>query len=311
MPLARFATPLALASVLSAPATADTLASNLDLATGPGTIVGGGAPNGPKEFGFIMGADPAVLASVILTLDFHFPSPSPIVSIWSDSAGLPGVELLVLSNPPDLSGEDDYVFEAQMPFTLQANTSYWLHVRSEPATDPPFRWRATDPAILPTGLATAIGYLYNGNPSGFYNSLEIQCVGDVGTNYCIATSNSTGSSSTISATGSASIAANDLVLSADNLPDQPGIFIAGPGSTQTPFLNGFLCISPQGLQRFSSIQAPIGGVVTEAVDIATSTIGGLQVIAGQPFYFQRWYRDPVAGGAQANFSDGIELLYVP
>ena len=74
--------------------------------------------------------------------------------------------------------------------------------------------------------------------------------------------------------GSTSVSANDLVLSADNMPDQPGIFIAGPTADQAPFFNGFLCINPNGLQRFSDTTAASGGVITEFVDLATSAPGG-------------------------------------
>jgi len=140
----------------------------------------------------------------------------------------------------------------------------------------------------------------------------VEIVGDaLGTNYCISTQNSTGAASTISASGSASISANDLVLQADNLPAQPGIFIAGPLNAQIPFFNGFLCISPQGLQRFSNVSSPAGGIVSEAVDYPSSAAGGLNVVAGQPYYYQRWNRDPAGGGGAANFSDGIEVLHTP
>ncbi len=133
----------------------------------------------------------------------------------------------------------------------------------------------------------------------------------LGTNYCLSTTNSTGAASAISASGSDSVSANDLVLTANNMPDQPGIFIAGPTSAQIPFFNGFLCMDPNGLQRFSNTAPASGGVITEAVDIPTSAPGGLNVIAGSSYFYQRWFRDPMAGGGNANFSDGIEIVYTP
>ena len=131
------------------------------------------------------------------------------------------------------------------------------------------------------------------------------------TQYCQATTNSTGVAAGLVAGGSSSISANDLVLIASDMPAQPGIFIAGPSQAQIPFFNGFLCVSPTGLQRFSSVAVPTGGAVTEAVDIASSVPGGLNVAAGQPYYYQRWFRDPAAGGGNANFSIGVEVMYVP
>ena len=135
--------------------------------------------------------------------------------------------------------------------------------------------------------------------------------GSLGTNYCTSTVNSTGAASIISALGSNSIAADDLVLRASNLPTQPGIFIAGPSPGQVPFFNGFLCVGTSGLQRFATVNTPANGVIQESVTIATSAPGGLNVAAGQPYYFQRWNRDPAAGGGNANFSDGIEIIHVP
>ncbi len=134
---------------------------------------------------------------------------------------------------------------------------------------------------------------------------------NVGTNYCISAVNSTGASSTISALGSGSVSADDLVLTAGSMPDQPGIFIAGPMANQVPFFNGFLCIDPNGLQRFSDTTAASGGVISETVVIATSAQGGLNVMAGSSYFYQRWFRDPVAGGGSANFSNGIEIAYTP
>lgn len=135
--------------------------------------------------------------------------------------------------------------------------------------------------------------------------------GAIGTNFCISVPNSTGSPATISGTGSASIAANDLVIRADNLPAQPGIFIAGPSQAQLPFFDGFLCVAPNGLQRFLNTTAPSGGVISEAIDYASSAAGGLNVVAGSSYNYQRWNRDPAAGGSGANFSDGLEVLHTP
>ncbi|TDJ70863.1 MAG: hypothetical protein E2O39_09345 [Planctomycetota bacterium] len=154
-----------------------------------------------------------------------------------------------------------------------------------------------------------------GNGGSFENhdvvSWSFTSGGGLGTSYCLSTANSTGAVSTISASGSDSISANDLVLTAGNMPDQPGIFIAGPAAGQIPFFNGFLCIDVNGLQRFSDAATASGGVITEAVDLATSAPGGLNVMAGSSYFFQRWYRDPAAGGGNANFSDGIEIAYTP
>ena len=60
-----------------------------------------------------------------------------------------------------------------------------------------------------------------------------------------------------------------------------------------------------------TVNAPTGNIVSEVVDFSSSTPGGLSVVPGQPYYFQRWNRDPAAGGGNANFSDGLEVQYLP
>ena len=181
-----------------------------------------------------------------------------------------------------------------------------------------------------TGLGTADGfwvtpdpldtigagcYWYGGAPIwGGYHMLmtgagSTNCGGSGGpfTNVCDQSTDFSTGDSTMSGSGSGSISANDLVISADGLPGQPGIFIANGAQAAIPFFNGILCISPSGLQRFSSVTFPSGGVVTVAVDYATSAAGGLNVVAGAPYYYQRWNRDPAAGGGNANFSDALQV----
>ena len=140
---------------------------------------------------------------------------------------------------------------------------------------------------------------------------------DGGSNYCQSNPFSTGQTSTIgSNTGTASIAANDLVLTADNLPSQPGQFIASGAAFETPFQNGFLCVSPTGLQRLLPISLPnASGVATLAVDFVAGAQGlngpiPVNVVAGTTHYFQRWNRDPGVGTG-SNLSNGIAIAIVP
>ena len=190
---------------------------------------------------------------------------------------------------------------------------------SRATADDPTRRSSCGSAYLDTlgsPYAQALGVSSYTQATGWYSqgliSMKLEfSPPDVGASYCVATANSTGAPAAIAAGGSASVAANDLVLTATGQPDQPGIFIAAPAPTQAPLFNGFLCVSPQGLQRFSLVATPSQGELSEVVDLATSAPGGLTVTPGQPYYFQRWFRDPAAGGAAANFTDGVEVLYVP
>ena len=90
---------------------------------------------------------------------------------------------------------------------------------------------ATDPALRP--------------------SLEIDFTPGTGgcsdQNFCSSTPNSTGSPALISATGSDSVSANDIVLFAQPVPNQPGIFFYGPEQIAVPFGNGTLCVGQGAL----------------------------------------------------------------
>ena len=165
-------------------------------------------------------------------------------------------------------------------------------------------------------------YAVNGNPTNGVTPPD-GVVGDVDPldpcgattvgNYCASSPFSTGSASSINVSPALiSLAANPTItVTADNLPSQFGIFIAGPSQAAIPFFNGTLCIAPATLQRFSAINAPAGGVIAQDFTLGSAAPGGLDVVAGQAFHFQRWNRDPAAGGGAANFSDGFTVCVLP
>jgi hypothetical protein len=39
--------------------------------------------------------------------------------------------------------------------------------------------------------------------------------------------------------------------------------------------------------------------------------GGLQMHVGETWYFQAWYRDPLAGGSNTNTSDALAVPWCP
>ena len=133
--------------------------------------------------------------------------------------------------------------------------------------------------------------------------------GELGTNHCLATPNSSGQPAAISASGSTSLAANDLALAAQPVPaGQNGIFFYGPTQAQLPFGNGFQCVTGQ-LVRLDVVTA-VGDLLAFDVDYATLP-PQVPITAGSTWNFQAWFRDPAAGGANFNLSDGLELAFVP
>ena len=124
------------------------------------------------------------------------------------------------------------------------------------------------------------------------------------------TPTSTGSSAEIAGHGSASAQANDLTLVATSLPgNEPGLFYYGPGTTQVPFGNGFRCVD--GPFARLPIETALGGVLVHSVDTTTPPTAQSQITAGSTWNFQAWFRDPLAGGASFNLSDGLSVVFLP
>jgi len=131
----------------------------------------------------------------------------------------------------------------------------------------------------------------------------------LGTTYCTATPNSTGAPAAISASGSASVAANDLLLRAEPVPDQPGVFFYGPQQASLPFGNGTLCIAGS-IGRLDVVSAT-GNAMTFLVDNTSPPSAATQITPGSTWNFQAWFRDPAAGGAFFDLSDGLSVLFAP
>ena len=141
----------------------------------------------------------------------------------------------------------------------------------------------------------------------------------IGSNFCIALSNSTGQAATISATGLPVAAANMVTLSSTNLPTNTiGIFIVGTQAvTGSPPANsvGNLCVGGT-LGMFSSMPQLTGatGQVSAAIDLtAIPQIGGTTsaVFPGDRLSFQFWFRDFAGMTRTTNFSNGVEIVFEP
>jgi hypothetical protein len=125
-------------------------------------------------------------------------------------------------------------------------------------------------------------------------------------NVCQSTPNSTGLAARISATGINRIASNNLALYATDLPpDKLGLFFFGQTQTQVPFGNGWRCVG-NPLYRLPTTTSNIFGDLYWALNL-NALPGGVQIHAGETWYFQAWYRDPAAGGANFNTSDALQV----
>ncbi len=128
--------------------------------------------------------------------------------------------------------------------------------------------------------------------------------------YCASTVNSTGRPAFASVEGCTSVAAGDLVLTAGPVPNLPGLFYYGPDQTQVPFGNGFRCVGGQQVFRLD-VSVASGNVLTHSLDYANPPAAVGQITAGSTWNFQAWFRDPAAGGAFFNLSDGLSVTFAP
>jgi hypothetical protein len=160
--------------------------------------------------------------------------------------------------------------------------------------------------VIGTSELGCISLCNQGNGCIHNNTVSV-CGAVNGTNYCISAANSVGAGASMSATGSDSVGANNLVLLAGPVPDQPGIFFYGPDQVQTPFGNGFQCVGGN-LSRLD-VELGAGGVLSHSLNnTLPPTMAGL-ITPGSTWHFQAWYRDPAAGGANFNLSDGYSILF--
>ncbi|MCY2959872.1 MAG: hypothetical protein NTY35_06865 [Planctomycetota bacterium] len=182
-----------------------------------------------------------------------------------------------------------------------------------------FVWLASDQAIASPALATygARSLLVASDvrpevPFGAFRLTAVRTLSDCASaaRYCSSGTNSSGTAARIDSSGSASLSANNLVLSASNLPANAiGLFFRGtrPIQPATPFGNGLRCVGGATV-RLGTLQAA-GGVVSAPQNLASAAWNG--VSAGALGYVQFWFRDPFAGGAAFDTTDALEFTFCP
>lgn len=127
--------------------------------------------------------------------------------------------------------------------------------------------------------------------------------------YCVPSPSTAGGPARMWATGSTSIAANDLQLVAGPMPDAVALFYYGTSSQQLPAGNGFACVG--GVLARLPGQFPHCGTLTQHLD--WTQVPAFAAQPGSTLYAQAWFRDPYGGGGPANyaFSEGYEVTLTP
>jgi len=144
-------------------------------------------------------------------------------------------------------------------------------------------------------------------------SLEITYSGGGSTNvYCQSLPNSTGSVAGIWTSGSLAPLDDDFTLVAGPTPDQFGLFFFSAGQANggagVAFGNGVRCVGGGGNQIFRlPVIIASSGQFSHLVDFGT--VPGDLITSGSTWNFQLWFRDPPAGGANFNLSNGLEVAF--
>ncbi|MFT7677991.1 MAG: subtilisin family serine protease [Planctomycetota bacterium] len=232
----------------------------------------------------------------------------PIISYWrwyNNGAGPhPGTDIFEvdISNDAGLTWSSVEVVGPTGADTRGGWISYSFNVASivTPTDMIQMRFRASD---LGTGSAVEAGI----------DDLAISetgCPDCWSYGYCQGLANSTGSVAGINASGSLVVTDNNFTLNANNVPaGQNGIFFYGAGQTSLPFGNGIRCVDGT-LYRLPVVTASNAGTVNYTPDLTSPPQGG-QIIAGSTWNFQLWYRDPAAGGANYNATEGLAVTFCP
>jgi hypothetical protein len=76
----------------------------------------------------------------------------------------------------------------------------------------------------------------------------------------------------------------------------------------TPFGNGFLCLYGS-MYRFAPVPTGSVGLGVWFLDINNPPSLSGQITPLSTWWFQFWYRDPLAGGAYYNLSDALRIRF--
>lgn len=138
------------------------------------------------------------------------------------------------------------------------------------------------------------------------------CVFDVGTPYCTAVPNSSGSSAELRGAGSNAVPDNDIVLTIRGTEAGSfGILFYGTQQNQSPLGQGTLCVGGSIFRVPPTLQSDAGGTVSTALDLTQGSLasGAGAAAAGASLYFQYWFRDLSSTGF--GLSDGLTIAFAP
>jgi len=139
-----------------------------------------------------------------------------------------------------------------------------------------------------------------------HNSLRLVAT-RLGMSACATTPNSVGDGATFLAFGSPKVIENDLRIRCTGLPAGAAVsLIVGSELVDTPLGDGHLCAGGDLVRRRRTLRADADGLLEHSVDLASPHFEGL-IVPGASTVLQLSYRDPDAGPAGFNLSNGVQI----
>jgi len=171
--------------------------------------------------------------------------------------------------------------------------------------------------LCPGGLSSVYPYFHPQCVTVMRQSAESSCIGPWCTGpaaYCPATANTTGLPGRLSGNGSTSIAANNFVLFASDLPpNKTVLFFYGDTQVQVAQAQGFRCVGGEVFRLLPALNSGPTGSVARQVSFTSgpASSGPGKIDPGTLWNFQVYYRDPSAGNGFYNMTEAVAVPFCP
>ena len=165
-----------------------------------------------------------------------------------------------------------------------------------------------------TALAVASPPVGQGLGTPFCYGVNCPCSNDDATAGC---KNSSGYGGVLTASGSTSVAADDIVYTASHLPAHSvALLVFSLNQRNIPFHEGRMCVGPNLVRLRWHVNSNGAGVSQFDHVVSTLALYGTTLQAGETWRAQSWYRDSSHQGLcdsahATNLTNGLTVTFTP